>query len=98
MVFHRGRNTTVTFLWRPFMSNLTDAFEEVPTLLQQPPAHIITGVALWDVLHVTDTSQYAQESADLAKSILTILQVCSWLLSRRSMRVRPEVSPTKYVR
>lgn len=75
MVFARGCNTTITFLWRPFLANVTEAIAELPTTAQQPPAHVITGVALWDVLHVTNARRYAQEAATLADIMAELLEV-----------------------
>lgn len=75
MVFSCGCNTTITFLWRPFLANVTQAMAELPTVAQQRPAHVVTGVALWDVLHVTDTRRYAQEAAAVADVMAELVEV-----------------------
>lgn len=76
MVFSSGCNTTITFLWRPFLANVTQAMADWSAVVQRPPAHVITGVALWDVLHITDTRVYAAQAEAFANVVAQLLQVC----------------------
>ena len=83
MVFQTGCNTTITFLWRPFLANVTQTFATWPSLGHQAPNHIVTGVSLWDVLHITDTHQHAADAADFVEVLEPLLQVCPRVLRRR---------------
>eukprot|EP00892_Ulva_mutabilis_P003337 jgi/Ulvmu1/1375/UM011_0103.1 len=62
MVFFSGCSTNITFLWRPFLANVTDALSTWTPPAGQHPHHIITGVALWDVLHSTGMHRYAADA------------------------------------
>ncbi|KAL6785998.1 hypothetical protein ACKKBG_A00995 [Auxenochlorella protothecoides x Auxenochlorella symbiontica] len=61
-----GRDARLSFLWRPYPWNVTEALlEEVPAL-PRPPSVVIASFCLWHALHVRDADAFAEDAAELS--------------------------------
>ncbi|KAL6785623.1 hypothetical protein ACKKBF_B00995 [Auxenochlorella protothecoides x Auxenochlorella symbiontica] len=61
-----GRDARLSFLWRPYPWNVTEALlEEVPAL-PRTPSVVIASFCLWHALHVRDADAFAEDAAELS--------------------------------
>jgi hypothetical protein len=80
MVFHASCGVTAEFRWRPYAENVSEKIREWRqgrSTADSPLAALVTGVALWDVLHIRNNTGYDEKLLELS-SILHDVTRAVW--------------------
>lgn len=66
--------TTVSFLWRPFLANVSTALAQLASLPQsQRPRVAMFGAGQWDLLHIHDATHFERQAKGL-QNVLELMQ------------------------
>lgn len=93
-----GRDARLSFLWRPYPWNVTEALlEEVPAL-PRTPSVVIASFCLWHALHVRDADAFAEDAAELSAAAAKVGEGWGWVVwsgkgRRKSQRAVLHLSP-----
>lgn len=64
---------SVRFLWRPYAGNISTELAAMARTQGGVPEMVLTGAALWDVLHVRSVQQYSDAMHAARKTLHTLL-------------------------